>query len=126
MRHNWLPDNTVSDFSYFCCSQVGNNYIEDVRIIARGTLREFWLKNGDSEQPLKAWFQEAKRAEWSNPAEIKANYASASILKQGRVVFNIRDNKYRLVVKINYKYGWVFIRFIGTHKEYDKINAEEL
>jgi len=97
-----------------------------VRIIARGTLREFWLKNSDSEQPLKAWFQEAKRAEWSNPAEIKANYATASILKQGRVVFNIRDNKYRLVVKINYKSGWVFIRFIGTHKEYDKINAEEI
>ena len=97
-----------------------------MRIIARGTLRKFWLKNSDSEQPLKAWFQEAKRAEWSNPAEIKANYATASILKQGRVVFNIRDNKYRLVVKINYKCGWVFIRFIGTHKEYDKINAEEI
>ncbi len=97
-----------------------------MRILARGTLKDFWLNNSDSEQPLKAWFQEAKRAKWNNPNEIKAEYGTASILKINRVVFNIRDNKYRLVVRINYKYGRVLIRFIGTHKEYDKINAEEI
>jgi mRNA interferase HigB len=97
-----------------------------VRIIARGTRRDFWLKNSDSEQPLKAWFQEAKRAEWSNPNEVKANYANASILKDSRAVFNIVGNKYRLVVMINYKIAIVFIRFIGTHEDYDNINPEEI
>jgi mRNA interferase HigB len=75
---------------------------------------------------LKAWFQEAKQAHWSNPNEIKAKYLNASILKNSRVVFNIGGTKYRLVVRINYKYAIVFIRFIGTHEEYDDINAEEI
>jgi len=97
-----------------------------VRIIARGTLRDFWLKNSDSEQPLKAWFQEAKRAQWSNQNEVKANYANASILKHSRVVFNIAGNKYRLVVMINYKIAIVFIRFVGTREDYDSINPEEI
>jgi mRNA interferase HigB len=121
-----LPDIVLYDFVIFCCSQAGNTYIGDVRIIARGTLGDFWLKHGDSEQPLKAWFQEGKQAEWSNPNEVKANYANASILKHSRVVFNIAGNKYRLVVMINYKSAIVFIRFIGTHEEYDRINPEEI
>jgi mRNA interferase HigB len=125
-RRKWLPDSVLYDFAFFRCSQVGNTYIGDVRIIARGTLRDFWLKHGDSEQPLKAWFQEAQQAEWSNPSEVKANYANASILKHGRVVFNIAGNKYRLVVMINYKSAIVFIRFIGTHEEYDRIDPEEI
>lgn len=97
-----------------------------MRIYARGTLRKFWGKFSDSEQPLRAWFQEAKHAKWSNPNEIRTRYPSASILKDSRVVFNIGGNKYRLVVKINYKFALVFIRFIGTHEEYDGINAEEI
>ena len=111
---------------FFSCSQVGNTYIGDVRIIARKTLRDFWVKCGDSEQPLKAWFQEAKQAKWNNPNDIKAKYLSASILKHGRVVFNIGGGKYRLVVRVNYKYALVYIRFIGTHEKYDDINAEEI
>ena len=105
---------------------LGTSILGDVRIIARGTLKRFWEECGDSEQPLKAWFQETKRAQWSNPNEIKAKYPSASILRNSRVVFNIGGGKYRLVVRLNYKYYIVFIRFIGTHKKYDKINAEDI
>ena len=97
-----------------------------MRVIARKPLIKFWERNKDSEQPLKAWFQEAKRARWNSPNEIKAQYASASILRNERVVFNIAGNKYRLVVRINYKIGIVYIRFIGTHSEYDRINAENV
>ena len=115
---------TISHFS--CCSQFGNTYIDDVRIIARSTLRSFWEARRDSEGALKAWFQEAKQAKWTNPNEIKAVYHNASILKNNRVVFNIAGNRYRLVVRINYKIGIAWIRFAGTHEEYDKINAEEV
>jgi mRNA interferase HigB len=99
-----------------------------LRVISRGTLRDFWIKpeNADSEGPLKAWFYEASRGTWSDPADVKAKYSSASILKGGRVVFNIGGNKYRLVVRINYGAGIVYIRFVGTHREYDQINAEEV
>jgi mRNA interferase HigB len=99
-----------------------------VRIIAKGTLRQHWRLNnrGDSEQPLKAWYQEAKRASWNNSNEIKRQYRTASPVGNNRIVFNITANKYRLVVKINYKLKIVFIRFIGTHAEYDKINAETI
>jgi mRNA interferase HigB len=95
-----------------------------MRVIAKKALREFWEKHPDSEDPLKAWFAEAEDASWQSPADIKAHYGSASILKNGRTVFNICGNKYRLVVKINYKAAIVLVRFIGTHKEYDGINAE--
>ena len=96
--------------------------------ISRRTLREHWQKpgRGDSEQALKAWYAEAKAASWSTPAEVKAQYRSASILKGRRVVFNICGNKYRLVVKINYDYKVVYIRFVGTHGEYDKIDVESV
>ncbi len=94
-------------------------------IVAKKTLRDHWEKpsRGDSEQALKAWYQEALRAEWQNPNEIKQQYKNASIVGDNRVVFNICGNKYRLVVKINYISQWVFIRFVGTHKEYDKIDV---
>lgn len=95
-----------------------------MRVIAKRTLREFWKNYPDAEESLKTWFAEAEDAAWHNPAEIKSRYGSASILKENRVVFNICGNKYRLVVKINYKAAVVLIRFIGTHKEYDGINAE--
>lgn len=95
-------------------------------IIAKKPLREFWEKHPDSAGALKAWYAEAKAAEWKSPTDIKAQFGSASILKDSRVVFNICGNKYRLIVKINYDHGVVRIRFVGTHKEYDAIDAETI
>jgi mRNA interferase HigB len=99
-----------------------------MRIISRKTLKEFWEQSeyADSEQSLKAWFDEAKQADWLTPNEIKAHYKNASILKDSRVVFNIHGNKYRLIVKINYKFAVIYIRFVGTHEQYDKIDANEV
>lgn len=97
-----------------------------MRVIAKKILRDFWEKYTDSEQQLKTWYKEASKASWENPNDIKDEYAKASILKSGRVVFDICVNKYRLIVDINYKRQWVFIRFIGTHKEYDKVNADNI
>ncbi len=94
-----------------------------MRVIARKILREFWEKHEDAEEQLKTWFKEASKTNWKNPTDIKQQYIKASILKSSRVVFNICGNKYRLIVEINYHRAWVFIRFIGTHKEYDNIDA---
>lgn len=96
------------------------------RIIAKRTLREFWENHADSEQYLKTWYDTAKKAEWFSPNDVKQTYISASILKNSRVVFNIKGNSYRLVVKFNYERQWAFIRFIGTHAEYDKIDADTI
>jgi len=97
---------------------------KNMRVVAKRTLREFWERYPDAGDALKAWHAEAEAASWQNPAEIKAQYRSASIVGDSRVVFNICGNKYRLVVKISYKNGVVLIRFVGTHKEYDGINVE--
>ncbi len=99
-----------------------------MRIFSRKTLKVFWELHdyADSEQPLKAWYDEASQANWKTPNDIKALYKSASILKDGRVVFNIHGNTYRLIVKINYDFSVIYIRFVGTHKQYDKINANEV
>ena len=99
-----------------------------MRIFSRRTLRAFWEHPFymDSEQPLKSWYDEARKATWKTPNEIKSYYANASILKDGRVVFNIHGNRYRLIVKINYDFGVIYIRFVGTHEAYDKINANEV
>ena len=99
-----------------------------MRIISKKTLMDFWLRPGcaDAKGPMEAWYREAKVAEWKDPADIKAKHGSASILKGGRVVFNIKGNDYRLVAKINYKSGIVYIRFVGTHGEYDRIDAEAI
>jgi len=94
-----------------------------VRIIARSTLRNFWEKYPDSEQSLKAWFYEASRAQWQSPSDIKSLYRNASIIANNRVVFNIKGNDYRLIVHVRYDVSIIFIRFVGTHKEYDKIDA---
>ncbi|MCC5933801.1 MAG: type II toxin-antitoxin system HigB family toxin [Balneolales bacterium] len=94
-----------------------------MRVFARKILREFWNHYSDSEGALKAWFSETEIAQWKSPADIKRKYPHASILAHNRVVFNIKGNSYRLVVKINYDYAQVFIRFVGTHAEYDKIDA---
>jgi len=97
-----------------------------MRIVSKKILREFREKHSDSEHQLKTWHRETSRAIWKNPSEIKAEYSKTSILKSGRVVFNICGNKYRLVVDINYERQWVFIRFVGTHSEYDKIDANKI
>jgi mRNA interferase HigB len=85
-----------------------------VRIIARRSLREFWEQHPDAEQPLRAWYHDAWKADWRSPADIKRVYANASIVGENRVVFNIKGNKYRLVVAINYPYRTSYIRFIGS------------
>lgn len=97
-----------------------------MRIISRKTLVLFWKEHKHAEQPLRSWYAEAKHADWRSPDAIKAKYRHASILRDNRVVFNIAGNKYRLVVKIHYNTGIVYIRFVGTHAEYDRINAEEV
>lgn len=95
-----------------------------MRVIAVSTLRAFWERFPDAEQPLKAWYEEASNAHWTQPAEIKAQYRSASVLKNRRVVFNIKGNDYRLIVAIAYRLQVVYVKFVGTHKEYDAIDAE--
>jgi mRNA interferase HigB len=97
-----------------------------MNVIARKTLVHFWTRNPDSEESLEAWFQEVKLATWANSAELKSRYRTASIIDSARVVFNICGNKYRLVVRVNYLNGTVFIRFIGSHREYDKIDAKRI
>lgn len=94
-----------------------------MRVIPIKTLKDFYEQHADAEQPLNAWLGEAQQASWQNPADIKGNYRSASILKSKRVVFNIKGNNYRLVVAVAYKFGAIYIKFIGTHAEYDKIDA---
>jgi mRNA interferase HigB len=97
-----------------------------MRVISRKWLNELARRHPDAKPRLDAWFHEAEGADWANPAQVKAQYATASILRNGRVVFNIGGNKYRLVVRINYAYRVVYIRFAGTHHEYDQIDAEEI
>ena len=94
-----------------------------MRIIALGTLRQFWTRRPDAEIPLRAWYALASRADWGRPADIKAAYRNASFVANNRVVFNIKGNDYRLVVAVHYNRGMMFIRFIGTHREYDGIDA---
>lgn len=104
----------------------GAAYISEMRIIAKGTLRDFWERYPDSEEALLAWYREVLREDWAEPAAVKQKYRNASIVEDNRVVFNIKGNDYRLVVKINYPYRVVYVRFVGTHGEYDKIDVEEV
>ena len=97
-----------------------------MRVIALGTLRDFWELHADSAAPLRAWYFEARHADWGSPTAVKAKYGSASIIGNNRVVFNIKGNSYRLVVKINCPKRIVYIRFLGTHVEYDRIDAREV
>ena len=100
-----------------------------MRVISKQTLRRFWegsAGRSDVRRALEAWHREARRAAWKSPQEIKRQYASASVLRGSRVVFNICGNRYRLVVRINYPHQIVFIRFVGTHTEYDAIDAETI
>jgi len=96
-----------------------------VRIIAVSTLRAFWMRSGcqDAEQPLRTWAAVVRAAEWSKPTDVKTMFGTADILRGGRVVFDIGGNKYRLVAAIHYRGKRVYIRFVGTHQEYDRIDA---
>ena len=96
------------------------------RIIAKSTLREFWEIHSDAEQYLKTWYNTTKSAKWFSPNDVKQTYISASILKNSRIVFNIKGNCYRLIVKFNFEKQWAFIRFVGTHQDYDKIDADHI
>ena len=97
-----------------------------MRVIAVRTLREYWEHHSDAEEPLRAWYADATRATWQTPADIKALHRKASVIAGNRIVFNIKGNDYRLVVHINYPAGMVYIRFIGTHAQYDRIDAKTI
>lgn len=101
-------------------------YNSPMRIVAKRTLRTYWQSEPRAEQPLKAWYAMAAKAHWSSPTDVKATYGTASIVGNDRVVFNIAGNKYRLVVRFDYAYGIGFVRFVGTHAEYDRIDAANI
>jgi mRNA interferase HigB len=98
--------------------------IGNMRIIAISALRDYWLKRPDAERALRAWIGEVQAAEWKSPADVKAQFRNASVLPGRRVIFNIKGNDHRLVVAVAYVMGMVYIKFIGTHEEYDTINAQ--
>lgn len=99
-----------------------------MRIISVGTLRDFWTRPGrqDAEQPLRTWIHVVRGAEWSKPGDVKSTFRTADILKGGRAIFDIGGNKYRLIAAIHYRGKRVYIRFVGTHAEYDKIDPEAI
>lgn len=97
-----------------------------MRIVSRARLRNFWERVPDSEQALRAWYSDVSKASWQHPAEVKAQYGSASILANSRVVFNIKGNAFRVVALVLYRPQHVLIRFVGTHAEYDRIDAETI
>jgi mRNA interferase HigB len=104
----------------------GAGYNSSMRIISRKALREFWDQHPDSRQLLQAWYDDVKQAKWHTPADIKNVYRNASFLADNRVVFNIKGNNYRLIVAVQYAHGILYIRFVGTHRDYDKIDATSI
>ena len=97
-----------------------------MRIIAKSALRDFWERHPDAERALDEWYHIARAADWNTPEKVKSRFASASIIPGDRVVFNIKGNAYRLVVGINYRRRAIYVKFVGTHAEYDRINAAEV
>ncbi len=97
-----------------------------MHVISRKKLSEFWENHPDARASLESWFADVKHAEWQKPDDIKTVYRNASVIGSNRVVFNIKGNKYRLVVSVQYTYRIVFIRFVGTHQEYDRIDAKDI
>lgn len=97
-----------------------------MRIISRKTLRDFWEKHPDARQALQSWYADVEQAHWQGPVDVKKTYASVSFLSNNRLVFNIKGNQYRIVIVVQYRYGFVYIRFVGTHAEYDRIDAETI
>ena len=94
-----------------------------MHVISKKKLREFWEQHSETEQPLRAWYANVKRAVWKTPTDVKIAYRNASFVANNRVVFNIKGNRYRLVAAIDYQYGIIYIRFVGTHQAYDQIDA---
>jgi mRNA interferase HigB len=99
-----------------------------MRVIAKSTLRRFWERPGcqDAKGPLESWYEETLKADWKSPAVIKEQFRNASICGNNRVVFNIAGNKYRLVVEMQYQAGIAWVKFVGTHAQYDKIIVESV
>jgi mRNA interferase HigB len=99
-----------------------------VRVIAKSALRDFWERRGyrDAKEPLLCWYEEAVKAQWRHPSDIKSNYVHASFCANNRVVFNIAGNRYRLVVEVQYQAGIVWIKFVGTHEQYNRIDVEKV
>jgi mRNA interferase HigB len=97
-----------------------------MRIISRKTLKDFWDKHRDAQQSLQAWYYDVKHATWKSPADIKNVYRNASFVGNNRVVFNVKGNTYRVVVSIRYEFGIVYIRFVGTHQEYERIDVSTI
>jgi len=97
-----------------------------MRVVSIKKIKEYYENFPDAEQALKSWLDEARKAVWKTPQDIKDQYANASIIGKNRVVFNIRGNRYRLIVAVAYQLGAIYIKFIGTHSEYDQINAETI
>ena len=95
-------------------------------IVSRKKLRSFWRKYPDSEETLKTWYKVAMKAKWKTSNEVKTQYGNASVIGNNRIVFNICGNKYRLIVKFNYEMQWCWIRFVGSHAAYDKVDALEI
>ena len=95
-----------------------------MRIFSKKILREYWEQHADAKPGLQAWYEETLRVEWQSPIDIKNSHANASIIADHRVVFNIQGNAYRLIVKVHYDRGFVYVRFVGTHADYDKVDAK--
>lgn len=108
------------------CFHIGNFLYYMMRIIAVSKLREFWDVHPDAMEPLNQWFRQAKASDWNSPDEVIHRMKSTRVLNAERITFNIKGNSYRLITAINYSYKIVYIRFIGTHAEYDRINAKEI
>jgi mRNA interferase HigB len=102
------------------------DYHSPMRIVAIKALREFWHRYPDAKAHLEAWIDETRKADWNQPADIKGRFHNASILKNRCVAFDIKGNSYRLIVAAAYRYGAIYIKFIGTHEEYDAIDAETM
>jgi mRNA interferase HigB len=102
---------------YSCCS---------MRIISKRALKAFWIRYPSAEEPLLAWCREVEKADWEKPAQVKERYRSASFVGKDRVIFDIKGKTCRLIVRINYSYRVVYVRFVGTHAEYEKIDAKEV
>ena len=101
-------------------------YALNMRVISKKSLKKFWENHSGSEQPLKAWYAKVKAAQWKTSSDIKKDYKNASFVANKRVVFNIKGNTYRIVAAVNYDYLIIYIRFVGHHKDYDKINASTI
>jgi mRNA interferase HigB len=113
-------------FKYLLFPKWEQVIVDIMRILSRSTLRNFWESHPDAEETLKTWYYEASHADWQSPVDVKSAHGNASIIANNRVVFNIKGNTYRLIVAIRYDIGIIFIRFIGNHSEYDKVDAETI